>query len=58
MDQAQIVEEIEKARVRETIIRQLDGGDYHDYRMMRDQLANEVKIDAAGKAVQGHRCRF
>ena len=48
MDQAQIVKEIEKARVREAIVRQLDGGDYPDYRMMRDQLADEVTIDFGG----------
>jgi hypothetical protein len=48
MDQTQIVREIEKARVREAIIRQLDGGDYHDYRMMRDQFADEVTIDFGG----------
>jgi len=52
MDQAQIVKEIEKARVREAIVRQLDGVDYHDYRMMRDQ-ADEVTIDFGGV----HGCR-
>ena len=48
MDKAKIVIEIEKALVREAIVRQLDSGDYHDYRMMRDQLADEVTIDFGG----------